>query len=245
MPTPQRAGCPRYAVTRCRRWGAGRLAHSESSYAIWCQPSELGETQNWARFAPAPTRLNVSGQNPHRQYDTSGNAARESRGSTGQVRAALPSGRDTPHPITHSPLPSPQGRGKRGISARLRAAGGSRRDPISLAVGETYGDTTLTNPEGVERRHIRPLRGRRKNREARPWVRRFHLRLMIFMPFGHAPCIIRSLSQREWVRGVRGYVAHLHGFRAPRAAGATEMKIGRAGEDRQLQILRPKERASE
>ena len=61
-------------------------------------------------------------------------------------------------------------------------------DPRSVAVGETYGKSTPSgsvNPGGVELGgNSTPLGSANTNEVALP-VRRFHLRLMIFMPFGH------------------------------------------------------------
>ena len=82
------------------------------------------------------------------------------------------------------------GRGHRRWTKRYH---GSRRDPISLAVGETYGKRpgkVQFNPEGVE---FDPC-GVVQKFKARLFVRRFHLRLMIFMPFGHGDAATAALN---------------------------------------------------
>jgi len=78
------------------------------------------------------------------------------------------------------------GREKRGMGARLSGATGSRRGPTSLAVGETYGDGNgglavfNPTPKGLNSTPSGSL-----TLSACLLVRRFHLRLMTFMPFGH------------------------------------------------------------
>ena len=72
----------------------------------------------------------------------------------------------TPSPrleVHHNPSGRP-------TCANLSTTRGSRRDPISLVPqsrDETYGkrkDPDLTNPEGLEKRHIRPLQCRQLSR---------------------------------------------------------------------------------
>jgi hypothetical protein len=81
------------------------------------------------------------------------------------------------------------GRRYSGIGIKLSISDGSRRDPRSLAVGETYGKCQLrdsANPAGVE---FDPSRVGASTRTRKgSFLRRFHLRLMMLMPFGHSSC---------------------------------------------------------
>ena len=89
----------------------------------------------------------------------------------------------------------PEDRGKNPQPARPDCAGGTRRplevDPhlhdapwLSFAVKPTErnSENTIPTPEGS---NVQPLRGRRSSLMANP-IRRFHLRLMISLPFGEA-----------------------------------------------------------
>ncbi|SPE32137.1 hypothetical protein SBA2_670003 [Acidobacteriia bacterium SbA2] len=88
--------------------------------------------------------------------------------------------------ISRDPLLLGGGAGNR-IGVKPIVADGSRRDPRSLAVGETYGKCWLpgsANPTGVEFDPCRVGASIRKGSS----LRRFHLRLMMLMPFGHSSC---------------------------------------------------------
>ncbi|SPE26356.1 hypothetical protein SBA2_30021 [Acidobacteriia bacterium SbA2] len=71
------------------------------------------------------------------------------------------------------------------IGVKLSVSDRSRRDPRSLAVGETYGKCRVrdsANPAGVEFDPSGVVAGTRNGL----FLRRFHLRLLMLMPFGHS-----------------------------------------------------------